>query len=65
MLPKWSASEAWSYLLAIKKAPEDRVNIFMGVPTMYSKLIEEYDTLFAESKKQADFIRAVLTQKIR
>lgn len=65
MLPEWSATEAWSHLLAIKKAPEDRVNVFMGVPTMYSKLVKEYDELFADNKRQVDFIRSVMSQKIR
>lgn len=64
MLPEFKANEVWSYLLGIKKIPK-RINVFMGVPTMYSKLIQEYDELFKSNKRQAEFIKNTLSQKMR
>lgn len=64
MLPEFKANEVWLYLLGIKKVHK-RINIFMGVPTMYSKLIQEYDELFASNKRQAEFIKNTMTQKMR
>ncbi|CAG2060220.1 unnamed protein product, partial [Timema podura] len=38
MLPKFDARQVWRHLLS-----NARVNIFMAVPTIYMKLIEEYE----------------------
>lgn len=62
--PEFKANEVWSYLLGIKKVHK-KINVFMGVPTMYSKLIKEYDELFASNKRQTEFIKNTLSQKIR
>lgn len=34
-----------------------RVSVFMGVPTMYNKLIEEYDRVLAKSSSQREYIK--------
>ncbi|KAL0277305.1 UNVERIFIED_CONTAM: hypothetical protein PYX00_004643 [Menopon gallinae] len=65
MLPEFVTNDVWSNLLAVKKSASERVSVFMGVPTMYVKLIEEYDELFAANKRQVEFIRTVLSQKVR
>lgn len=65
MLPEFNCSEVWSNLLVIKKQGGDKITIFMGVPTMYSKLIDEYDSLFLQNKKQCEFIKTTLSQKVR
>ncbi|KAM6430645.1 malonate--CoA ligase ACSF3, mitochondrial isoform 2-T5 [Liasis olivaceus] len=61
MLPEFSAQMVWEALLNLQ-AP--RVNVFMAVPTIYSKLIEYYDKHFSQPLVQ-DFIRAVCQDHIR
>lgn len=40
MLPSFDAKEVWKALLR----EDPPINVFMGVPTMYAKLMEEYDS---------------------
>ncbi|XP_051948345.1 malonate--CoA ligase ACSF3, mitochondrial isoform X2 [Xyrauchen texanus] len=61
MLPEFSAQKVWEQLLSSKS---QMVNVFMAVPTIYSKLIEYYDEHFTQARVQ-DFIRAVCKEKIR
>ncbi|CAG9759697.1 unnamed protein product [Ceutorhynchus assimilis] len=66
MLKKFNANSAWSYLLGVNAGPDDRrVTIFMGVPTMYSKLVEEYDRVFKQDPKMADYIKNNIHSKVR
>lgn len=52
--------------MGVSTRPEDRrVSVFMGVPTMYSKLIDEYDRVFREDPKMAEYIRNTLKTKVR
>ncbi|KAJ8940173.1 hypothetical protein NQ318_019382 [Aromia moschata] len=58
MLPKFSAEDVWSNLLATNKRDGDKnVSVFMAVPTIYSKLIEEYEKKFQDQK---DYIKSRL-----
>uniref|UniRef100_A0A671QZI3 Acyl-CoA synthetase family member 3 n=1 Tax=Sinocyclocheilus anshuiensis TaxID=1608454 RepID=A0A671QZI3_9TELE len=61
MLPEFSAQKVWEQLIG-SKSP--MVNVFMAVPTIYSKLIEYYDQHFTQPRVQ-DFIRAVCKERIR
>ncbi|XP_016396425.1 acyl-CoA synthetase family member 3, mitochondrial isoform X2 [Sinocyclocheilus rhinocerous] len=61
MLPEFSAQKVWEQLIS-SKSP--MVNVFMAVPTIYSKLIEYYDQHFTQPRVQ-DFIRAVCKERIR
>ncbi|XP_056318132.1 malonate--CoA ligase ACSF3, mitochondrial [Danio aesculapii] len=61
MLPEFSAQKVWEQLIC-SKSP--MVNVFMAVPTIYSKLIEYYDQHFTQPQVQ-DFIRAVCKERIR
>lgn len=65
MLPHFSASKVWAQLLAIRMKAADRVNVFMGVPTSYVKLIEEYDHIFSKNEKMREYIQKILSEKIR
>lgn len=65
MLPKFEAARVWSYLLAINMPASERVNVFMAVPTIYMKLVEEYDRIFTKNARMQEYIRTVCTQKIR
>jgi malonyl-CoA/methylmalonyl-CoA synthetase len=65
MLPKFEAARVWSYLLAINMPASERVNVFMAVPTIYMKLVEEYDRIFTKNARMQEYIRTVCSQKIR
>ncbi|XP_050434360.1 malonate--CoA ligase ACSF3, mitochondrial isoform X2 [Adelges cooleyi] len=65
MLPKFDASDVWTWLLAIEQYYGYRVNMFMGVPTMYVKLIENYEKMFEKNDRMVEYIKAVCSQKIR
>ncbi len=53
--------QVWEQLIG-SKSP--MINVFMAVPTIYSKLIEYYDQHFTQPQVQ-DFIRAVCKERIR
>uniref|UniRef100_F7CST0 Acyl-CoA synthetase family member 3 n=1 Tax=Ornithorhynchus anatinus TaxID=9258 RepID=F7CST0_ORNAN len=61
MLPEFNAHEIWEKFLS-SKAP--RINVFMAVPTVYSKLMDYYDRHFTQPHVQ-DFVHAVCKDKIR
>uniref|UniRef100_A0A4X2M0D6 Acyl-CoA synthetase family member 3 n=1 Tax=Vombatus ursinus TaxID=29139 RepID=A0A4X2M0D6_VOMUR len=61
MLPEFNAKVVWEKFLSSEKP---RINVFMAVPTIYSKLMDYYDKHFTQPHVQ-DFIRAVCKEKIR
>ncbi|KAG7482948.1 hypothetical protein JOB18_034976 [Solea senegalensis] len=61
MLPEFQPQKVWEILLT-SKAP--MVNVFMAVPTIYSKLIQYYDQHFTQPHVK-DFVKAVCKQRIR
>lgn len=65
MLPKFDASNVWSELLAVNVQNADRVNVFMAVPTIYTKLIQEYEQRFNKNDKMKEYIHTMCKTKIR
>ncbi|KAJ9580782.1 hypothetical protein L9F63_024040, partial [Diploptera punctata] len=65
MLPKFEPSRVWSQLLAINMPASERINVFMAVPTIYMKLVEEYEHIFTKNQRMQEYIRSVCSQKIR
>ncbi|XP_050295892.1 malonate--CoA ligase ACSF3, mitochondrial-like isoform X2 [Anthonomus grandis grandis] len=66
MLNRFHANTVWSYLLGVNARPDDRrITVFMGVPTMYSKLIQEYERVFKKDPKMAEYIKNTLKTKVR
>ncbi|XP_068587204.1 malonate--CoA ligase ACSF3, mitochondrial isoform X1 [Cebidichthys violaceus] len=61
MLPEFQPQKVWEMLLS-SKAP--LVNVFMAVPTIYSKLIQYYDQHFTQPHVK-DFVKAVCKERIR
>ncbi|XP_077570275.1 malonate--CoA ligase ACSF3, mitochondrial isoform X2 [Stigmatopora nigra] len=61
MLPEFNPQKVWEMLLS-SKAP--MVNIFMAVPTIYSKLIQYYDQHFTQPHVK-DFVKALCKERIR
>uniref|UniRef100_A0A2M3ZKQ5 Putative acyl-coa synthetase n=1 Tax=Anopheles braziliensis TaxID=58242 RepID=A0A2M3ZKQ5_9DIPT len=65
MLPKFDSSSVWSYLLNVNMTTKERVNVFMGVPTMYGLLISEYDSVFGRNARMCDYVKTHCKNKIR
>lgn len=65
MLPKFDASTVWAYLLGVNMANGERPTVFMGVPTIYSKLINEYEKKFAGNPKLKEYVKATCSTKMR
>lgn len=65
MLPKFETEALWMHLLNIGLPQKDRVSVFMGVPTIYSYLIAEYDKLFKSKQQMAEHIKNHCSSKIR
>ncbi|XP_044746078.1 malonate--CoA ligase ACSF3, mitochondrial [Coccinella septempunctata] len=66
MLPKFDANSVWSHLLGINPKFSDRkINVLMAVPTMYTKLIEEYDRVFSKDPKMKEHIFNILKSRVR
>ncbi|XP_063103900.1 malonate--CoA ligase ACSF3, mitochondrial isoform X2 [Cavia porcellus] len=61
MLPEFSAQQVWEKFLSLETP---RVNVFMAVPTIYSKLLDYYDQHFTQPHVR-DFVRAICEEKIR
>ncbi|MED6273713.1 Acyl-CoA synthetase member 3, mitochondrial [Characodon lateralis] len=61
MLSEFHPQKVWEMLLSFK-APV--VNVFMAVPTIYSKLIQYYDQHFTQPHVK-DFVKAVFKERIR
>ncbi|XP_040908091.1 malonate--CoA ligase ACSF3, mitochondrial isoform X1 [Toxotes jaculatrix] len=61
MLPEFQPQKVWEMLLS-SKVP--MVNVFMAVPTIYSKLIQYYDQHFTQPHVK-DFVKAVCKERIR
>lgn len=66
MLPKFDETMAWSYLLGVNNlATERRISVFMAVPTIYARLIAEYERVFSADPKMVDYVKATLKNKVR
>ncbi|XP_029284399.1 LOW QUALITY PROTEIN: acyl-CoA synthetase family member 3, mitochondrial [Cottoperca gobio] len=61
MLPEFQPQKVWQMMLS-SKAP--LVNVFMAVPTIYSKLIQYYDQHFTQPHVK-DFVKAICKERIR
>ncbi|KAH3774974.1 malonate--CoA ligase ACSF3, mitochondrial-like [Dreissena polymorpha] len=62
MLPKFDAKQTWQALLS----DASNVNIFMAVPTIYSKLIQEYERKHdSQSSYLPSDLPSILKQKFR
>lgn len=65
MLPKFNSANVWSALLNVNMPTRDRINVFMGVPTHFVRMIAEYDKTFSRNDRMVDYIRAQCEKNIR
>ncbi|KAM4017138.1 malonate--CoA ligase ACSF3, mitochondrial isoform 1-T4 [Anomaloglossus baeobatrachus] len=61
MLPEFSPKKVWEHFLS---TDPPSINVFMAVPTIYSKLIEYYDAHLTKPGVK-DFVKAMCQQNIR
>ncbi|XP_053575310.1 malonate--CoA ligase ACSF3, mitochondrial [Bombina bombina] len=61
MLPEFCPQKVWEYFLS---RGNPSINVFMAVPTIYSKLIDYYELHFTSPHVQ-DFVRATCQANIR
>ncbi|XP_065338199.1 malonate--CoA ligase ACSF3, mitochondrial [Cloeon dipterum] len=65
MMANYDTSVVWKHLLAIKVPAKDRVNVFMAVPTIYLKLLKEYDDIFGKNERMREYIKATCKKNMR
>lgn len=65
MLPKFETERVWELLLNLNMPLKDRPTVYMGVPTIYNYLIQEYDKLFKKDSQMAEYIKLHCQNKIR
>ena len=65
MRPKFDASAVWNKLLNIRIPVENRITLFMAVPTIYAKLIEEYENKFSGNPQLRNYVKSVCIENIR
>ena len=65
MLPKFDAKEIWSKFLSNTIDCEERPTVFMGVPTMYSKLLDSYETLYGSNLQMVEYVKAICSSNFR
>jgi len=68
LMPKFDAGAVWSHLLGVGLGPDEQQRqptVFMGVPTMYAKLLDEYDRTYASNPTKREYLKAVCSNKIR
>ncbi|CAF1528764.1 unnamed protein product [Adineta ricciae] len=63
MLPNFDASKAWEHL--VHPGFEQHITVFTAVPTIYSKLIKDYETKLASRPQTRDFVRDQCSHMIR
>ncbi|KAG8284448.1 Acyl-CoA synthetase member 3, mitochondrial, variant 2 [Homalodisca vitripennis] len=65
MHPLFNPKEVWNEFLSRREDTSDRVSIFMGVPTMYINLLNEYDQSLTKNERMVEYVKATCSQKIR
>ncbi|CAL4080716.1 unnamed protein product, partial [Meganyctiphanes norvegica] len=65
MHSSFNATNVWSSLLSLGTSIEDRINIFMAVPTIYVKLIEEYNNKLIQKETMEEYVKSVCQNNIR
>jgi malonyl-CoA/methylmalonyl-CoA synthetase len=61
----FNPTEVWNEFLGRKEETDDRVSIFMGVPTMYINLLNEYDRSLTKNERMVEYVKATCSQRLR
>ena len=65
MLPKFDSKAMWENFLNTNVSQEEKPTLFMGVPTMYSKLLSHYDSTYGETQRKREYVKASISNNIR
>jgi len=65
MHSSFNPTEIWNEFLGRKEGFNDRVTIFMGVPTIYINLLNEYDRSLTKTERMVEYVKATCSKKIR
>jgi malonyl-CoA/methylmalonyl-CoA synthetase len=65
MLPKFDSKAIWENFLNTNVSQEEKPTLFMGVPTMYSKLLSHYDSTYGETQRKREYVKASISNNIR
>lgn len=65
MQSHFESHNVWSALLNVNMPTKDQITLFMGVPTIYSLLITEYEKVFSKNERMIDYIHGQCEKKIR
>lgn len=65
MHPVFNPPEVWNEFLGSKEKHSERISIFMGVPTMYISLLNEYDSSLTKNERMVEYVKATCSKKIR
>ncbi|KAB7495735.1 Acyl-CoA synthetase family member 3, mitochondrial [Armadillidium nasatum] len=63
--PQFKAPLIWSKFLDSEAEISSRVSLFMAVPTIYVKLIDEFEKNLASSENHREFVKTFCTENIR
>lgn len=64
MHPKFDRGAVWSSLLNVNRPSKNQITVFMGVPTIYSFLISEYEKL-GKKYRMEEYIRKHCAERVR
>lgn len=65
MLPKFDSKAIWENFLNTNVSQEKKPTLFMGVPTMYSKLLSHYDSSYGETQRKREYVKASISNNFR
>lgn len=65
MLPKFDSKAIWENFLNTNVSQEKKPTLFMGVPTMYSKLLSHYDSTYGETQRKREYVKASISNNFR
>lgn len=65
MHPLFNPTEVWNEILGGNEHYSDRVSIFMGVPTMYINMLNEYDRTLTKNERMVEYVKAKCSERVR
>lgn len=65
MLTKFDTTAIWNNFLGVDMNNEAKPTIFMGVPTMYAKLLDHYENKYKDNTRMMEYIKAHCKTNIR
>ncbi|KAL0811836.1 hypothetical protein ABMA28_009264 [Loxostege sticticalis] len=64
MLSQFVSHAVWARLLGMGEREEAKVTVFHGVPSMYARLVQDHERMFADART-AEYVRNTLASRMR